>query len=188
LPTWIQLHAHAFAFFGGVPHRVVLDNLRAGIVKACFDDPQVQSTYRECAEHYGFLLAPYRPRTPEHKGKVERGGVHYVKQNSLSGRVPTIITQANVDVRHWCLTTAGPYSASKARTTGTKLVQVGLLNSSNSLVLVWRPANRNVPVAVAFFRWKHRIHKSRLTLISILDCCDLPCWDLHATLGRGQIL
>jgi len=107
VPTWIQLHAHAFAFFGGVPHRVVLDNLKAGIVKASFDDPQVQSSYRECAEHYGFLLAPCRPRTPEHKGKVEQGGVHYVKQNFLGGRVPTLITQANVDVRHLCLTTAG---------------------------------------------------------------------------------
>jgi transposase len=107
LPTWIQLHGHAFTFFGGVPHRVVLDNLKAGIVKACFDDPQVQSTYRECAEHYGFLLAPCRPRTPEHKGKVEQGGVHYVKRNFLGGRPPTLITQANGDVRRWCLTTAG---------------------------------------------------------------------------------
>jgi transposase len=106
LPTWIQLHGHAFTFFGGVPHRVVLDNLKAGIVKACVDDPHVQSTYRECAEHYGFLLAPCRPRTPEHKGKVEQGGVHYVKRNFLGGRAPTLITQANVEVRHWCLTTA----------------------------------------------------------------------------------
>jgi transposase len=74
LATWIGLHQHAFSFFGGVPQRVVLDNLKAGISKACWDDPQVQSTYRECAEHYGFLLAPCRPRTPEHKGKVEQGG------------------------------------------------------------------------------------------------------------------
>jgi Mu transposase, C-terminal domain/Integrase core domain len=107
LPTWIALHGHAFTFFGGVPHRVVLDNLKAGIVQACFDDPQVQSTYRECAEHYGFLLAPCRPRTPEHKGKVEQGGVHYVKRNFLGGRVPTLLAQANAEVRQWCLTTAG---------------------------------------------------------------------------------
>ncbi len=107
LPTWIQLHQHAFAFFGGVPQRIVLDNLKAGIVKACFDDPQVTSSYRECAEHYGFLIAPCRPRTPEHKGKVEQGGVHYVKRNFLGGRVPTTITQANADVLTWCRTTAG---------------------------------------------------------------------------------
>jgi transposase len=107
LPTWIALHAHAFAFFGGVPGRMVLDNLKAGITRACFDDPQIQPTYRECAEHYRFLLAPCAPRTPEHKGKVEQGGVHYVKQNFLGGRPPTTLTQANADVLVWCQTTAG---------------------------------------------------------------------------------
>jgi hypothetical protein len=30
-----------------------------------------------------------------------------VKRNCLGGRAPTLITQANVEVRHWCLTTAG---------------------------------------------------------------------------------
>jgi transposase len=107
LPTWIAVHAHAFAYFGGVPGRVVLDNLKAGITRACFDDPQIQPTYRECAEHYGFLLAPCAPRTPEHKGKVERGGVHYLKQNFLGGRAPSTLTQANADVLAWCRTTAG---------------------------------------------------------------------------------
>lgn len=117
LPTWIALHQHAFAFFEGVPERIVLDNLKAGIVKACWDDPQVQSTYRECAEHYGFLIAPCRPRTPEHKGKVEQGGVHYLKRNFLGGRTPTTITQANTDVLHWCHSTAG------LRTHGTTKTQ-----------------------------------------------------------------
>ncbi len=61
----------------------MVDNLKAAIVKACFDDPVVQQAYRECAEHYGFLIAPCRPATPQHKGKVEQGGVHYVKRNRL---------------------------------------------------------------------------------------------------------
>lgn len=105
--TWLSLHRQAFEFFGGVPRRVVLDNLKAGVTKACFDDPQIQYAYRECAEHYGFLIAPCRPRTPEHKGKVEQGGVHYVKRNFLGGRTPTTLTQANREVRQWCETTAG---------------------------------------------------------------------------------
>jgi Integrase core domain len=67
IATWLRLHRAAFEFFGGVPHRVVLDNLRAAIVHASLHDPEVQRSYRECAEHYGFLIAPYRPRTPEHK-------------------------------------------------------------------------------------------------------------------------
>ncbi len=107
LPTWLLLHRHAFEFFGGVPERLVVDNLKAAIVQACFDDPLVQQAYRECAEHYGFLIAPCRPATPQHKGKVEQGGVHYVKRNFLGGREPTLVTQANQDVRTWCNTTAG---------------------------------------------------------------------------------
>lgn len=107
VPTWLRLHRNAFVFFDGVPQRVVIDNLKAGITQACWDDPQVQVTYRECAAHYGFLIAPCKPKTPQHKGKVEKGGVHYVKRNFLGGREMTTITQANRDVKVWCLTTAG---------------------------------------------------------------------------------
>ena len=105
--TWLQCHRHAFEYFGGVPRRVVIDNLKAGIIRACWEEPQVQQAYGECAEHYGFLIAPNRPQTPQHKGKVEQGGVHYVKRNFLGGREPTTITQANADVLRWCETTAG---------------------------------------------------------------------------------
>jgi transposase len=105
--TWLRLHRNAFAFFGGVPERVVIDNLKAGIIRACWHEPVAQQSYRECAEHYGFLISPCRPRTPRHKGKVEKGGVHYVKRNFLGGREPTTVTQANRDVRRWALTVAG---------------------------------------------------------------------------------
>ncbi len=105
--TWLKLHINAFAFFGGVPERIVPDNLKAAILKASWDEPQAQTSYRECAEHYGFRIAPCRVRTPEHKGKVEQGGVHYVKRNFLGGREPTSLSQANRDVLRWCKETAG---------------------------------------------------------------------------------
>lgn len=105
--TWLRLHRNAFAFLRGVPKRVVIDNLKAGIVRACWHEPQAQQSYRECAEHYGFLITPCRPGTPEHKGKVEKGGIHYVKRNFLGGRESTTLTQANRDVQRWALTTAG---------------------------------------------------------------------------------
>ena len=106
LETWLRCHRRAFQFFGGVPKRVVVDNLKAAIVKACFEEPQAQLAYRECAEHYGFLIAPCRPYTPEHKGKVERS-VQYVKQNFLATFAGKSIQQANKAVRRWCLETAG---------------------------------------------------------------------------------
>ena len=107
IETWLRLHRMAFEFFGGVPRRVVLDNLRAAIVHAALYDPEVQRSYRECAEHYGFLIAPCRPRTPEHKGKVEQGGVHYVKRNALAGRAFRDIHDGNRHLVRWCLEVAG---------------------------------------------------------------------------------
>lgn len=84
--TWLLCHAHAFAAFGGVPARIVPDNLKAAIVRASFTEPVAQRAYRECAEHYEFLIDPNPPRSPHLKGKVEQGGVHYVKRNFLAGR------------------------------------------------------------------------------------------------------
>jgi transposase len=107
LATWLRLHRAAFEFFGGVPRRVVLDNLRAAIVHAALYDPEVQRSYREFAEHYGFLIAPCRPRTPEHKGKVEQGGVHYVKRNALAGRAFRDLHDGNRHLLRWCVETAG---------------------------------------------------------------------------------
>lgn len=104
--TWLRCHRRAFEWFGGVPRRVVVDNLRAAIVKAVLYDPVVQRAYRECAEHYGFLISPCRPRTPEHKGKVEQG-VHYVARNFLAGRAWRDIDDANERVLVWCTETAG---------------------------------------------------------------------------------
>lgn len=105
--TWLRCHRHAFEYFGGIPRRLVIDNLKAAIARATVHDPVVQRAYRECAEHYGFLIAPCRPATPRHKGKVEQGGVHYVKRNFLAGRTLRDRTEANRLVLQWCRETAG---------------------------------------------------------------------------------
>ena len=107
IATFLRCFRNAWEFMGGVTRRVRVDNLKAAILKAVYDDPQVQQSFRECAEHYSFLIAPCRVATPEHKGKVEQGGVHYVCRNFLGGREPTTLPQANRDVLVWCNTTAG---------------------------------------------------------------------------------
>jgi transposase len=107
IASFLRCFRNAWEFFGGVTERVRIDNLKTAILKAVYDDPQVQQSFRECAEHYGFLIAPCRVATPEHKGKVEQGGVHYVTRNFLGGREPTTLTQANREVLTWCNTTAG---------------------------------------------------------------------------------
>lgn len=105
--TWLLCHRHAFDCFGGIPERVVLDNLKAAILRASVDDPTVQRAYRECATHYGFRIDPNPPRSPHLKGKVEQGGVHFVKRNFLAGRDPEPINELNRKLCQWTLTIAG---------------------------------------------------------------------------------
>ncbi len=104
--TWLLCHQHAFAAFGGVPARIVPDNLKAAIVRASFTDPVAQRSYRECALHYGFLIDPNPPHTPHLKGKVENG-VHYVTRNFLAGRDPAPITELNQGLQRWTAQIAG---------------------------------------------------------------------------------
>lgn len=78
--TFFVCHIHAFEFFGGVPARVVPDNLKAAVVAASFQDPIVNRAYRALAEHYGFLIDPCAPYRPQHKGGVE-SDIKYIKGN-----------------------------------------------------------------------------------------------------------
>lgn len=57
-PTWIDLHQRAFAFFWGVPATVVLDNLKAGVLKPDIYDPTLNPAYAELERHYGFVADP----------------------------------------------------------------------------------------------------------------------------------
>lgn len=104
--TWLRLHRNAFGYFGGVPKRIVLDNLKAAIIQASVEDPEVQRSYRDLAEHYDFLIAPCRPRTPEHKGKVE-SGVHYLQRNFMAVHEPKDIPEANESALDWLENWAG---------------------------------------------------------------------------------
>ncbi len=104
--TWLLCHRHAFEAFGGVPERVVLDNLKAAIVRASVHDPAVQRAYRECAQHYGFRIDPNPPRMPHLKGKVE-SGVHYVKRNFLAGREGERRDELNRKLQLWTVHVAG---------------------------------------------------------------------------------
>jgi transposase len=104
--TWLALHVRAFTELGGVVTRVVIDNLKAAITRAVIHDAEAQRSYRELAEHYGFLISPCRPRTPRHKGKVE-SGVRYVKRNALAGRTFRNLEEANAHLRRWVMEVAG---------------------------------------------------------------------------------
>jgi transposase len=71
LVDWTGSHVRAFEYFGGVPQLVVPDNLKSGVIKACFAEPKVNRTYADLARHYNTAVLPARPYKPRDKAKAE---------------------------------------------------------------------------------------------------------------------
>lgn len=91
---------NAFRHFGGVPKRLVIDNLKAAVARGDWYDPEIHPKLQSFARHYGTVFLPTRPYTPRHKGKVE-SGVKYVKRNALKGRVFTSLADENQFLLNW---------------------------------------------------------------------------------------
>jgi transposase len=85
LHDWIGAHARMFRFFGGVPRLIVPDNLKSGVHKASFYDPEINRSYAMMAAHYGVGILPARPYRPRDKAKVE-AGVRFA-QSYILGRL-----------------------------------------------------------------------------------------------------
>ena len=54
LPTWIGCHVRVCEFFGGVPEIVVPDNLKSGVKRPDRYEPEINPTYADWAQHYGW--------------------------------------------------------------------------------------------------------------------------------------
>jgi len=97
---FIRCLENAFRHFGGVPRTLVVDNLKAAVLKADWYDPDLNPKIRSFCEHYGTVLLPTRPRTPRHKGKVERI-VGYAQDNALKGRTFPSLSEQNRHLLAW---------------------------------------------------------------------------------------
>ena len=118
--NFLRCLENAFWQFGGVPQRVVLDNLKAAVTKADWFDPELNPKLEAFARHYGTVFLPTKPRTPRHKGKVERG-IDYVQENGLRGHAFQSLDEQNRHLAQWEATVAD------RRIHGTTRRQVGAL-------------------------------------------------------------
>ena len=73
LPDWIGAHVRMFRFFGSAPRLLIPDNLKSGVNKSSFYDPEINRSYGKMAAHYNVGVVPARPRKPKDKAKVEAG-------------------------------------------------------------------------------------------------------------------
>lgn len=96
----------AWDFFGGVSRRLIIDNMKAAVIKADRYEPVFNRSFQEYSQHRGFIIDAAMARHPEGKATVENQ-VKYVRENFFKGEAFTDRDHAQMQAERWCRTTAG---------------------------------------------------------------------------------
>ena len=103
---FLACHQHAFEFFGGVPHSVMVDNLKSAVLKRALGEaPVVNPKYADFAKHNGCRIVPCNVGKGNDKGRVENG-VGYVKKTCLAGLEIADFSMLAPAATHWLDTVA----------------------------------------------------------------------------------
>lgn len=100
LETLITGLENAFSYFGGVPKRLKVDNMKTAILKNQHYDLQFNQDFLEFAYHYNTVIIPCTPYSPEQKGTVE-SGIKYLQGNFISGRTFTDSADMKRQLTDW---------------------------------------------------------------------------------------
>lgn len=92
---------HALEYFGGVPRRILTDNMRSVVLHHGPDGIVMNPAMEAFASEMGFTVGLCKIRCPQTKGKVERL-VHYVKNNFMPGTEFCNLVELNEKALAWC--------------------------------------------------------------------------------------
>ena len=106
LPDVIAGLEAAWAFFGGMPKYLVIDNFHAAVVGTDPLHPILTRGFLEYAQHRGFIPDPARKGHPQDKPKVERK-VPYARERFYKGADFDDFTHVRAAAPRWCLEVAG---------------------------------------------------------------------------------
>lgn len=130
----------AWAFFGGVPRYLVVDNFPAAVAGADAFDPHLTRGFTEYSQHRGFITDPARVRHPQDKPKVERH-IDYVRQRLFKGGQFHGLGDLRAQAARWCLKVAGM----RVHGTTRKLPLVVFNEQEKPALLPWDGEPYDVP-------------------------------------------
>ena len=103
---FLSCHEHAFLAFGGVPSKIMVDNLKSAVLQRLAGvAPVFNPRYLDFARHHGFTITPCTVARANEKGQVE-SGVGYVKKNFLRGLDLTEFSAIQAAAQVWLDTIA----------------------------------------------------------------------------------
>lgn len=100
MDTFLRMHERAFAFFGGVPRRVLYDNLKSVVLHHVGATVQFNPTFLQYAGHTLFEPVAAPVRYPEAKGRVENA-IKYIRQSFFYGRSFSSLEDLRKQAERW---------------------------------------------------------------------------------------
>jgi transposase len=100
LETFLYGHALAFETLGGVPRRILYDNLKSVVVERVGEHIRFHPQILECAGHYHFAPVPCAPYRGNEKGKVERT-IQYLRHAFFAARRFASVDDLNRQLADW---------------------------------------------------------------------------------------
>lgn len=99
--TFVRCHVHAFQSLGGIARHLVYDNLATAVAEHEGNLVRFHPRFLAFAREFGFLPRACHVASPWEKGKVERAGIGYLRQNFWPLRSFTDLADVNRQVRQW---------------------------------------------------------------------------------------
>jgi len=99
--TFARCHIHAFQFLGGTSREIWYDNLATAVAEHDGRLVRFQPRFFAFAREFGFLPRACNPAAGWERGKVERGGIGYVRQTFWPLRSFTDLDDVNRQARQW---------------------------------------------------------------------------------------
>jgi transposase len=99
--TFVRCHVHAFESLGGIARELVYDNLTTAVADHDGNLVRFNPRFLAFAREFGFIPRACHVASPWEKGKVERAGIGYLRQNFWPLRQFRDLVDVNTQARHW---------------------------------------------------------------------------------------
>jgi len=103
--SFLEGHVRAFESFGGVPRRILYDNLKSVVIERSGDAIRFSDDILHLAAHYHFEPRPCAPYRGNEKGKVERA-IRYLRESFFAARVFAGLDDLHAQLATWIDTVA----------------------------------------------------------------------------------
>lgn len=116
MESFLLGHVRAFAALGGVPRRLLYDNLKSAVIERSGQAVRFNPRLIEFAGHYHFMPRPCAPARGNEKGRVERQ-IRYLRDSFFAARPFRDVTDLQAQFIAWRDSVAHPRHHPDLKTT-----------------------------------------------------------------------